>query len=384
MEAKRRINMIAFSPRGSYTMHFLKITILILVLVLPSLPCTAKIYKYRKDGVWYYTDTPPEDLPKDSEEMVESGRSAPALAPGGTMLLADHKTRNDIEKAAAATVAIKTPMGYGSGFFISSSGYIITNKHVVRTPAQLSKKVDSFFDGMDNRVEDYEKRFAEEKKRIDQYADKLNRLKKLAQTERDRARRKSYQDEYDYRRKEYDEWKAEYEKKKRKFESRKREYEAGRGDYQYSSSVANLSQSFTIVLVDDTELYARLIKVSEKHDLALLKLDGYQTPALEQASSRQLAQGDPVYAIGNPAKLRNTVTSGIFSGFEGSFIQTNAQINPGNSGGPLIDPQGRVLGVNTKKKVGSAIEGLGFAIPIQTALKEFAPYLPLGIDDIKP
>ena len=82
-----------------------------------------------------------------------------------------------------------------------------------------------------------------------------------------------------------------------------------------------------------------------------------------------------MYAIGNPAKLRNTVTSGIFSGFAGSFIQTNAQINPGNSGGPLIDPAGRVLGVNTKKKVGSAIEGLGFAIPIDTVLQEFGSHL---------
>jgi serine protease Do len=128
--------------------------------------------------------------------------------------------------------------------------------------------------------------------------------------------------------------------------------------------------------VDDTQLYARLIALSKKHDLALLKVDGYQTPALQPATAHHLAQGDQVYAIGNPANLRNTVTSGIFSGYEGSFIQTNAQINPGNSGGPLIDPEGRVLGINTKKKTGNAIEGLGFAIPIQTALEDFDKYLP--------
>ncbi len=349
--------------------------ICLLVLMLPASPCWAKIYKYQKDGVWYYTDTPPEDLPSDSQEMVESGSPPPAIA-GGTLLLSEYKARNDIEQAAAATVAIKTAMGYGSGFFISTSGHIITNKHVIRTPEKLSKKVDTFFDGVNNRVEDYEKRFAEEKKRIDQYAARLDRLKKLAEAERDRARKKSYQDEYEYRSKEFDHWKADYEQRRRRFQSQKKDYERGRGDYQYRSSVANLSQSFTIVLVDDTELYARLIKVSEKHDLALLKLDGFQTPALEPAATNQLAQGDPVYAIGNPAKLRNTVTSGIFSGYEGSFIQTNAQINPGNSGGPLIDPAGRVLGVNTKKKVGNTIEGLGFAIPIQTALDEFSPFLP--------
>lgn len=355
---------------------FPKLTMLVLIFLLVPLPCWAKIYKYQKDGVWYYTDTPPENMPQDREEMPESGRPAPAPPPGGTVLLAGHPTRNHIEKAAAATVAIKTALGYGSGFFISTSGHIITNKHVVRMPARVSKKAEAFFNGVDNRVEDHEKRFAEEKKRIDQYAAKLKRLKKLAATERDRGRKKSYQDEYEHRRKEYDEWKAGYAKRKQKFESRKKEYESDRGDYHYRSSVANLSQSFTIVLVDDTELYVRLVKVSANHDLALLKLDGHRTPALEPASSHQLAQGDPVYAIGNPAKLRNTVTSGIFSGFAGRYIQTNAQINPGNSGGPLIDPQGRVLGVNTKKKVGSAIEGLGFAIPIQTVLEEFAPHLP--------
>jgi S1-C subfamily serine protease len=128
--------------------------------------------------------------------------------------------------------------------------------------------------------------------------------------------------------------------------------------------------------VDDSEHYVHLVAVSQKHDLALLKLDGYRTPAVEPGSPRLLAQGDPVYAIGNPARLRNTVTSGIFSGFAGGFIQTNAQINPGNSGGPLITADGRVIGVNTKKKIGAAIEGLGFAIPIDTVLAEFGGYLP--------
>ncbi len=357
-------------------MQMLKIFLVGLFLTSLSLPGWAGIYKYQKDGVWYYTDTPPEDLPADSQEMTGSKGPAPPPSPGGTPLLADHVARNDIEKAAAATVAIKTAMGYGSGFFISTSGHIITNKHVIRTPEQLTEKVDSIFDGVDNRVEDYEKRFAQEKRRMEDYEAKLKRLKKLADKERDRSRKKSYQDEYEYRRGEYEEWKSGYEQRRRQFEEKKKEYESEKGDYRYRSSVANLSQSFTILLVDDTELYARLIKVSEKHDLALLKLDGYRTPALEPGNPGQLAQGDPVYAIGNPANLRNTVTSGIFSGFEGSLIQTNAQINPGNSGGPLVDPQGRVLGINTKKKTGAAIEGLGFAIPIHAALQEFAAQLP--------
>ncbi len=353
----------------------LMVCLVCVALLLAPLTCLAKIYKYQKDGVWYYTDTPPKEKIDESEEIVETGKAPPPAA-GGSILLANHPSRNAIEEASAATVAIKTAMGYGSGFFISRAGHIVTNKHVVRTLDSQAKKVDTFFDGVDNRIETIEKRFASEKKRLENYAAKLARLRRTADEERDRTRKQSYENEYAYRKKEYEEWKADYEARKKKFEAEKRKYDSGRGNYEYSSSVANLSRSFTSVLVDNTELYVHLLAVSQNHDLALLKLDGYQTPALVAGAPRKLAQGDPVYAIGNPAKLRNTVTSGIFSGFSGNFIQTNAQINPGNSGGPLIDPEGRVLGVNTKKKVGAAIEGLGFAIPIYTVLAEFSGHLP--------
>jgi S1-C subfamily serine protease len=354
----------------------LRVVLLLLALLIAAHPCYGKIYKYKKDGVWYYTDTPPKDQIANSEQMIETGKSAPAPSQTGTLLLQDHVTRNAIEEASAATVAIKTAMGYGSGFFISTSGHIITNKHVIRTPAKTSRKINDYIDRVDSRVEDIEKRFKEEKQQLKDYQEKLKRLKKLAENEEDPSRKKSYEEEYDYRKKEYDDWNKRYKERLKEFKKQRKQYQTGRGEYGYSSSVANLQRSFTIILVDNTELYARLVTTSKKHDLALLKLDGYKTPALTPGAPYELAQGNPVYAIGNPANLRNTVTSGIFSGFADSFIQTNAQINPGNSGGPLVDPQGKVLGVNTKKKIGSAIEGLGFAIPIQTALTEFSSYLP--------
>ena len=350
--------------------------IVLVPMVLSATPGLSKIYKYQRDGVWYYTDTPDSDMPQQRQEMEESAGPGPAAAQAGQVLLKDYPTHNAIEKAAAATVAVKTAIGYGSGFFISTSGHIITNKHVVRMPDQQARKIDAFFDGVDERADSIKKQLEGERKRLETYQAKLERLQQMAKKEKDPARKKSYEDEYRYRKQQYDDWKADFDSRKRKFKSQLRQYESGRGDYAYSRSVADLAQSFTIILVDDTELYARLVAVSEKHDLALLKLDGYQTPALKPGRNRPLAQGDPVYAIGNPAKLRNTVTSGIFSGYEGSFLQTNAQINPGNSGGPLIDPDGNVLGINTKKKIGSAIEGLGFAIPIDIALQEFGRYLP--------
>jgi serine protease Do len=349
---------------------------LVLVTMLPAaVPCSAKIYKYQKNGTWHYTNTPPQDMPEDRQELTENGGTAAPQSHGGSILLKDYPAHNAIERAATATVAIKTALGYGSGFFISNSGYIITNKHVVRTPKQQAQQVDEYFNRIDQRAKNMEKRFAREQEQMKAYKVKLDRLKKTAERESDPSRKESYEKEYRLRKQEYDDWESDYRKRYQEFKAQLDQYESGRGSYRYSRSVADLAQSFTVILVDDTQLYARLVALSKKHDLALLKLDGYQTPSLQPATAHRLAQGDQVYAIGNPANLRNTVTSGIFSGYEGILIQTNAQINPGNSGGPLIDTKGHVLGINTKKKVGNAIEGLGFAIPIKTALDDFNQYI---------
>jgi S1-C subfamily serine protease len=350
--------------------------LIVVMLLLWPVAGSLKIYKYQKDGKWYFTDSPPADMPKDSQEMAESGAPSRPSTPGGSVLLQDYPARNPIEKAALATVAIKSSLGYGSGFFISNAGHIITNKHVVRITGQQARQIDDHFSRVDDQAETMKARFATEQGRIDDYQKRLDELKKQADHEVNPSNRKAYQDEYRLRKKELDRWKADYRKRKQKFQSQFNQYESNRGDFEYDRSVAALNQSFNIILVDDTQLYAHLVAVSENHDLALLKVDAGQTPMLHPGPAHGLAQGDPVYAIGNPAQLRNTVTSGIFSGYEGSFIQTNAQISPGNSGGPLIDPNGKVLGINTKKKYGGAFEGLGFAIPIHIALREFSTHLP--------
>ena len=90
---------------------------------------------------------------------------------------------------------------------------------------------------------------------------------------------------------------------------------------------------------------------------------------------QDIVQGDPVFAVGSPARLQNSVTSGVFSGFEQGFLQTNAQIYPGNSGGPLVTEKGRVIGINTFKKITHKFEGLGFAIPVTVIWREFEDYL---------
>jgi V8-like Glu-specific endopeptidase len=351
------------------------ISLIMTVLLTAAIPCHGELYKYKKDGVWHYTDSPPREMVGQSEVLAGSMGNAPPPSPEGTPLLEDYPARSNVELAAAATVAVKGAMGYGSGFFITSDGYVITNKHVVRTTGDQEKQEKKFFSAVEGSIQEIETGFREEKKRLDDYAENLNELQQLAQNEKDPLRKKSYEDEYGYRRKEYDDAKADYEERLRQYRAEKKDYTSRRSDYAYDKIVGNLSQSFEIILADNTQLTVRLVATSQNHDLALLKLDGYKTPALKTANAGMLIAGLPVFAIGNPAKLQNSVTSGVFSGFENGFIKTNAQIYPGNSGGPLVTMDGSVAGINTFKQLTHKYEGLGFAIPIGRAFDEFSRYL---------
>ncbi|MCI5130735.1 MAG: hypothetical protein D3904_04270 [Candidatus Electrothrix sp. EH2] len=164
---------------------------------------------------------------------------------------------------------------------------------------------------------------------------------------------------------------------KKKYRAEKRAFDKQAKKFHRSRRELASQDSFTIILADDTELYASLYNISDRHDLALLKISGYTTPFLRPVQRKDLVQGQKVFAVGSPVdlKLKNTVTSGILSAFRDNFIQTNAQIYPGNSGGPLIDSKGRVIGVNTKKLLTRKFEGLGFAIPIDLVFSEFNNYL---------
>ena len=129
-----------------------------------------------------------------------------------------------------------------------------------------------------------------------------------------------------------------------------------------------------------TVLPARIVGISSEIDLALLKVDGLNVPALPLATYRNVRQGETVFAFGSPGGLRNTLTHGLISAVARQtdpdspliYIQTDAPINPGNSGGPLVNVRGEVVGVNTfilSQSGGN--EGLGFAIPSATARTVF-------------
>jgi S1-C subfamily serine protease len=128
-------------------------------------------------------------------------------------------------------------------------------------------------------------------------------------------------------------------------------------------------------------------------DLAVLKIDPGEVEDLTVmplGDSSEIQVGDPVVAIGNPFGLQRTVTTGIVSALQrqihapsgfsiSNVIQTDASINPGNSGGPLLDSQGRVIGINSQIATGGGqgSVGIGFAVPVNTA-KDLLPRLREG------
>ena len=132
------------------------------------------------------------------------------------------------------------------------------------------------------------------------------------------------------------------------------------------------SRSAALESAPARRLDARLVGVDEDTDLALLKIDSADLPALEFGDSDAVAQGDVVLAIGSPMLLRNSLSMGVVSAPARAmneddpvlYIQTDASLNPGASGGALIDINGRLIGLSTSilSKSGGN-EGIGFAIP---------------------
>lgn len=132
------------------------------------------------------------------------------------------------------------------------------------------------------------------------------------------------------------------------------------------------ADELTVTLNDNKEYSACIIGTDKASDLALIKIDGKNLPAITIANSDDIKVGEWVLAVGNPFNLTNTVTAGIVSakarslyqnGVE-SFIQTDAAINPGNSGGALVNTRGELIGINAMlySQTGS-FSGYGFAIP---------------------
>jgi S1-C subfamily serine protease len=154
-------------------------------------------------------------------------------------------------------------------------------------------------------------------------------------------------------------------------------FDAKRGLIITNNHVIDRADDITVTLTDGRMFKAKRVGIDPDFDLAVISVDADNLPSIPFGNSRELEVGDFVLAIGYPANIGQSVTSGIVSGmhrtnvgveqFE-NFIQTDAAIYPGNSGGALVDLQGDLVGINTAFIGATATNpGMGFAIPVNTA-----------------
>jgi serine protease Do len=174
-----------------------------------------------------------------------------------------------------------------------------------------------------------------------------------------------------------------------------------------NNHVVDGADSVTVALNDGREFTAKVVGRDPQTDIAVIKVDAKDLPAVTFADTSKIEVGDRVLAIGNPFGIGETVTTGIVSakgrsigiladveGYE-DFIQTDAAINPGNSGGALVDVDGRLVGINTAilSRTGG-FQGVGLAVPANMVSqvadslvkngKVVRGYLGVGIQNITP
>ncbi|WP_432667218.1 trypsin-like peptidase domain-containing protein [Wukongibacter baidiensis] len=148
--------------------------------------------------------------------------------------------------------------------------------------------------------------------------------------------------------------------------------------------VINGAQEVIVTLHNNRQVPASIVGIDPETDLAVLKIDKKDIPeeisneivAARLGDSEDLRVGETAIAIGNPMGYNNTVTVGVISALNRELrlpdkklelVQTDAAINPGNSGGALVNSKGEVIGINTVKIADTKVEGIGFAIPINSA-----------------
>ena len=151
------------------------------------------------------------------------------------------------------------------------------------------------------------------------------------------------------------------------------------GELITNAHVVADTDTVQVTLKDGRSLEGKVVGIDSVTDVAVVKIQANNLPTVKLGNSQNLVPGEWAIAIGNPLGLDNTVTMGIISATDRtstqvgvpdkrvSFIQTDAAINPGNSGGPLLNAQGEVIGINTAIRADA--QGLGFAIPIETAAR---------------
>ncbi|MGR9071641.1 MAG: S1C family serine protease [Gammaproteobacteria bacterium] len=382
----------------------------------------AGTYQYRDEhGHWTFSDKPVPGL--ELYKYVENGKKKqPPAKDLEAELTGKFTPRTPIEKATLAVVAIETSYTQGSGFFISEDGYLLTNKHIAR-PADMEKsweREEETLQKMEEQLKEWESRLMDknivhDQIRLDYEACEKDLYRPSYYLDpRYEEKLEDWENHCDLAEEKYFDYEKLFAEYEAEFYSLKNKFEEAKMDLFWKRSGAMFARNFKIFLKDGTEHKADLVAVSEKYDLALLKLNGYKTPALKPGHPDSLPQGAEVYAVGLlvlvgldeeekleyqesqdeekeeatkiviEGGLKDAVTSGVVTKIRDGLLITDAAIFPGYSGGPLLDRNGDVVGVNTLFFVpipgGLEHRGLAAAISIDRAEQEFKKYLQRNIN----
>ncbi len=340
-------------------------------LVFTSGYCVAGIYKYKDaQGNWQFSDKAPVD---DREHTLLSAQSEKKrLEPERQEPTASKLT--PLQHAAETVVSINTPLGQGSGFFISDQGHLITNRHVVR-PSETKdwKERESSLADAEAKLARFRRVINKESAYLAKFSQKLKARRRSIDSISNRHERATAEAEFADVKHRFDERRRLHNQETRKYRAMKASYSDKRSEFGFNSALSVVKKRFEIVLKNGDKRSAKLVALSDDHDLALLKMDATQAFFIDPEALGAATQGQQVYAIGSPIGLKNIITSGIVSRVDSDALYTDTQVLPGNSGGPLLDEKGAIIGVTTAKVGKDAYaDGFGIAIPIEIALQEFS------------
>lgn len=352
----------------------------------------AEIYKYKDEkGRWRFSDKNPrvsEDIvvniiskKKGSTSNTDGEDQSGWVSLVGQLEKMFHP-KSPVEFATLAVVKIETILGSGSGFFVSDSGYIITNKHVIRPKTSTGwSKTEGELKEEEEYYKQLFKGLSRDKKRLAAMKVDLRSYKHEVENPRRyyNPMNKETYEEYVLRHKVEN---REYEKTYRKAKKDRHEFRDRKTSLTRRGLNSSVARNFTIIFKDKSTAKAQLVKISNEQDIAVLKLSGYITPFLKYDASVNPFQAMKVYAIGSPLGKNDLVTSGIVTHVAEEEVITDATILPGNSGGPLVDKDGNLIGVNTLKVTqgssGAGGDGLGVAIPMRDVFDEFGAVFGVG------
>jgi hypothetical protein len=253
----------------------------------------AAVYKYQdQNGIWHFSDTPP-DVAEDAVEQMVKDKKVKITTGTDLQKQLSKKlpAQNKIEQARNATVSIKTALRYGSGFFISENGYIVTNKHVVHGGAQELaqdqielEKEEEKLGRIANLLSDENYWLEEENAWLMEAKAELENVKRriekreLTLSSAQISSYNAYTSEYNVRLGVYMRRKSEYDRLEQQYNNKEASFQKRKYEYDEMDIKLHSQRGCTVILADETELIAKEVAVSDKHDLLLLKIDGYVTP----------------------------------------------------------------------------------------------------------